>query len=343
MSGIATEMEHEMEFELEQELEQELEHESHEMGITHEMEHEQEAEHEAFFNHLAAMADRAGRSQALRRIALSAARAAHRAGARPWPVVEGEMEFEGEGELEGAAELELESTPSERSHFAGMMEHLGHSAAEAANEQEAAEHFLPLIGLAAKFVAPKLLGLAAKKVGGKLAGRVGARLLRRVAPRVLGRVAPRLTRGVANVARTLFRNRTTRPLLHAMPRIARGTIRALARRIAHGLPVTPRLAVRTLARQTARTLSSPRTLAQTYRRSLALDRRYHGHARRILGQPSGRMVRATDATPSATGTFLQPSLGTVSAAPVGFSVPGAVAVPTTGGCHCRCACPTCGR
>src|SRR4029077_12626635 len=131
------------------------------------------------------------------------ARAAHRAGARPWPVVEGEMEFEGEGELEGAAELELESTPSERSHFAGMMEHLGHSAAEAANEQEAAEHFLPLIGLAAKFVAPKLVGyaakklggMAAKKVGGQLLRKAGSQLVRKVAPRMIRKVSPQLTRG----------------------------------------------------------------------------------------------------------------------------------------------------
>ena len=100
------------------------------------------------------------------------------------------------------------------------MEHEGHAAAEAANEQEAAEHFLPLIGLAAKFVLPKLAGMAAKKlggaalkkIGGKLLGRVGGQLLRRVAPRLIRRVTPQLTRGVANVTRTLFRNRSTRPL-----------------------------------------------------------------------------------------------------------------------------------
>ena len=101
MSAIAAELE------LEHELEQELEHE-HE----HEQEHEQEQEHEAFFNHLSAMADRGGRSQALRRIALTAARAALRATPRRFPAVEGELEME--GELEAAGELELEATPSER-------------------------------------------------------------------------------------------------------------------------------------------------------------------------------------------------------------------------------------
>ena len=86
MSNVATEFEHEMEFELEHELE-------------HESEHEQEAEHEAFFNHLAAMADRAGRSQSLRRIALAAGRSALRANRYSYPVIEGETEAAAEAEL----------------------------------------------------------------------------------------------------------------------------------------------------------------------------------------------------------------------------------------------------
>ena len=45
------------------ELEQELGL-AHELATESELEHEQEAEHEAFFNHLAAMGDRSGRSQA---------------------------------------------------------------------------------------------------------------------------------------------------------------------------------------------------------------------------------------------------------------------------------------
>jgi hypothetical protein len=92
MSGLATELENEMEFQFE-----------------HESEHEQEAEHEAFFNHLAAMADRAGRSQGLRRIALAAARSALRASGRSYPVIEGEMEFEGEGELEARLAKRMEA------------------------------------------------------------------------------------------------------------------------------------------------------------------------------------------------------------------------------------------
>ena len=158
---LESELALEGEFELAGELEQELGL-AHELTNEFELEHEQEAEHEAFFNNLAAMADRSGRSQALRRIALTAARSALKAQVQPWPVVEGEGELgelEGElGEHEGTHEfeLELEVSPAQLAHLAAMMEHEGHAAAEAANEQEAAEHFLPLVGLAAKFVLPKL-------------------------------------------------------------------------------------------------------------------------------------------------------------------------------------------
>lgn len=303
--SAATELELESELEGESGIASELEHElglAHELASEFELEHEHEAEHEAFFNHLAAMADRSGRSQALRRIALAAARSALKAQARPWRVVEGEGEL-GEHELEGElGEHELEASAAQLRHAFAEMEHEGHAAAEAANEQEAAEHFLPLIGLAAKFVLPKVAGFAARKlggmvlrrVGGRLLRRAGGRLLRRFGPRLIRRVTPQLTRGIANITRTLFRNRSTRPLIHAIPRIARGTLGRLATQIARGRPITPQMAIRTLAQQTARTLSNPRTLARTYRRSRAYDRRYHHHARRVLGAPAGAPVRAAD-------------------------------------------------
>ena len=323
------------------ELEQELGL-AHELSSESELEHEQEAEHEAFFNHLAAMADRGGRSQALRRIALAAARSALKSRARPWPVIEGEGEFgelESElGELEGTHEFEFEASPAQLAQLAATMEHEGHSAAEAANEQEAAEHFLPLIGLAAKFVLPKLVGfaakklggLAARKIGGRLISRAGGQLLRRVAPRLIRRVTPQLTRGLANVTRTLYRNRSTRPLLHAVPRIARGTVSRIGRTIASGRRVTPQQAVHILARQTARTLGNPRILARTYRRSLALDRRYHRGTRRVLGRPVGaQVVRA------ANDPGVWPGAGTTA---------GLTASPTTPGARrVTFPCPTCGR
>lgn len=349
--SAATELELEFENENEFELANELEYElglANELVSEFELEHEGQAEHEAFFNHLAAMADRGGRSQALRRIALAAARSALKAQARPWPVIEGEsefgeLEFEGGfGELEAEYELELEYSPAQMAQFAAMMEHAGHAASEAANEQEAAEHFLPLIGLAAKFVLPKLAGLAAKKLGGLAAKKIGGQLIRRVAPRLIRRVTPQLTRGLANVTRTLYRNRTTRPLVHAVPRIARTTVGQLGRQIAAGRRVTPQQAVRTLARQTARTLSNPKTLTQTYRRSRALDRQYHQRTRRVLGVPAGSPVRAAGTPGTSMGGAMPGFTGGMT--------------QTVGGCRCTCQpvantampqaapiCPTCGR
>jgi hypothetical protein len=358
--SAATELELESELELEGEGESELASElEQELGVAQELvneselEHEHEAEHEAFFNHLAAMADRSGRSQALRRIALAAARSALKGQVRPWPVVQGEGELgelEGElGELESEHEFELEASPQQQAQFAAMMEHSGHAAAEAANEQEAAEHFLPLIGLAAKLVVPKLVGfaakklggMAAKKIGGRLVSQAGRQLLRRVGPRQIRRVTPQLTRGIANVTRTLFRNRTTRPLIHAVPRIARSTVVRLGRQIARGRRITPQQAVRTLAQQTLRTINNPRALAQTYRKSLMLDRRYHRRTRRVLGDPTGAPVRVVNEW-GGLAASARPTAGFFPGATPGFW---GTPVPTMGGnCRCFCQpCPTCGR
>jgi hypothetical protein len=362
--SAATELELESELELEGEGESELAGElENELGFAQELvhefelEHEQEAEHEAFFNHLAAMADRRGRSQALRRIALAAARSALKSRTRPWPVVEGELELgelESElGELEGAHEFEFEASPAQLAQMAAMMEHEGHAAAEAANEQEAAEHFLPLLGLAAKFVLPKIAGFAARKlgsmavrkIGGKLIRRAGSQLLRRVGPRMIRRVTPQLTRGIANVTRTLYRNPTTRPLIHAVPRVARTTVARLGRQIASGRPITPQGALRTLAQQTARTISNPRALAQTYRRSLALDRRYHQSTRRVLGRPTGAPVRANGDFGSAAGGPAMAGFPQGAVPSVGGGrwlwQPASGAAPTMP--EMAPSCPTCGR
>src|SRR5690242_20285889 len=59
----------------------------------------------------------------------------------------GESELESEQELE--SELEHEISPIRKIYPDAMMEHLGELAAEAESEHEAAEHFLPLIGMAA--------------------------------------------------------------------------------------------------------------------------------------------------------------------------------------------------
>ena len=81
----------------------------------------------------------------------------------------------------------------------------------------------------------------------------------------------------------------------------RTTVARLGRQIASGRPITPQGALRTLAQQTARTISNPRALAQTYRRSLALDRRYHQRTRRVLVDRAARRARANGDSGSAMG------------------------------------------
>ena len=293
-----------------------------------------------------------GRSHALRRIAIAAARQAMRGAPRRDPAIEGESEFE----MEGEQELELEASAAELAQIEGIMEHAGHAAAEAANEQEAAEHFLPLIPLAAKFAASKLLPLAAKagakflaKSAPKLIGKFAPRLIKKFGPRLLGRVAKPLTRSLANVTRTLYRNPATRPLMNVMPTVARRTMLNLVGQIGKGKRITPQTAVRTLARQTYRTLRNPKLLSKTYRRSLALDKRYHRQTRRVLGQPPVRRAGYPGAVgPAGGGRFIPGASYSPDAAPgwpaaVG-GYPGGAPSPgfpaaMTGGCNCRCQCP----
>jgi len=267
MSAISAELEHELAHELAHESSHESSHES-----ASEAAHENEGEHEAFFNHLAAMADRKGRSQALRKIALAAARAALRGRTDYGPGIEGEHE------ASGVHEMEASIRGSSPAQIDAIMEHMGHAAAEAENEQEAAEHFLPLIPFAAKALLP---------VAGKLLGKAAMRF----GPKIISRVTPMLTRGVANATRVLFRSPSARPLLHAMPRIARSTITQLARRVGSGRVVNPRIALRTLAKNTYRTLSRPRALVSAYRRSLRGDRRYHYRTGSLVGRTPYRMIR----------------------------------------------------
>lgn len=263
MSAISSELEHE--------LAHELAHESSHESAS-EAAHEHEGEHEAFFNHLAAMADRRGRSQALRKIALAAARAALRGQKAYGPGIEGEFESL------GAGEMEMSARGCSPGQIDAMLEHMGHAAAEAESEQEAAEHFLPLIPLAAKALLP---------VAGRLLGKAAVR----IAPRIISRVTPMLTRGVANATRVLFRSPSARLMLHAMPRIARSTVVQLAKRVGSGRVVNPRIALRTLAKNTYRTLSRPRALVNAYRRSRRGDQRYHRRAGSLVGRTPGRLIR----------------------------------------------------
>jgi hypothetical protein len=155
------------------------------------------------------------------------------------PYVEGEEEF---GELEaGGGALEFEM----------LMEHFGHAAAEAETEAEMEAFIFPLLPLAAKFIAPKLLKFGAKKI------------------------LPRLAKSAVRMVRQLRANPQTRPLARVAPTIVKRTMRNVARQIETGQPVTPQSAQRVLARETQRVIANPQAAVSAYKRSRALDGRYH--------------------------------------------------------------------
>lgn len=253
-------------YEYETEWEDELEMEG---------EWEGEDESEQFFGRLASLARRAAGSPALRRIGLSAARSALRGlsgvggriggatgrqlGAQAANVLGGylpqsEFEDEGEGEWETEIEGEVEmfANPTQAAQTTALMAHLGHAAAEAESEDESEAFLGALIPLA-------------------------ARLVPRVAPAIM-RATPQLVRGMSNIGRTLLNNPRTRPLIRALPTVARNTAASLARQVASGRQITPQTAVRTLARQTANVLGNPQRAVNAYRQARTLDRRYHGGA-----------------------------------------------------------------
>ena len=242
------------------ELESEGEFEAEAEG---EFETEGEEESEEFFRRLASLAAQAARSPALRRVGQAAARSALGG-------LAGQGELEGELEWEDEYEGEEEANPIRRVYPDALMEHIGHAASQTESEAEAEAFVGALVPLA-------------------------ARLVPRVAPAIM-RAAPQLIRGVARVTRTLRRNPATRPLVRAVPTIVRRTTTSLARRAARGQTVTPRTAVRTLAGQPARVLSSPQQCVHAYRRSRALDRRYHVAARRPARRPVGRPAMAPAGT-----------------------------------------------
>ncbi|MBZ5613251.1 MAG: hypothetical protein LAO23_04510 [Acidobacteriia bacterium] len=230
----------------------------------------------------------------------------------------GEQEFE--GEFEG--EFESEVSPIRKIYPDAMMEHLGELAAEAETEQEAAEHFLPLVGMAAG----KLLPVVAKAVA-PLARKALPRLARAVT-----RATPHLTRGIGKIAKSLHRNPQTRTLLRTVPTIARRTVGSIARQAARGRPVTPRSAVMTLARQTQRVLGNRRNRVNALRRHNHLERRFHRRWGRVV-RPHWRYGRAPYGAPGAiAGPRYQAAAGTVG-------VPGVRYGRVVGG---QCVCPACG-
>jgi len=133
--------------------------------------------------------------------------------------IAGSLLGEGEDELEDEDEFEDEIGPARRVYPDAMMEHLGELASEAESEDEAAEHFLPLIGMAAS----KLLPVVARAVAP-----AAKRLLPKIAKAVT-KASPHMTKIIGKVARTLHRNPRTRHLLKVVPTIARRAVGSVAK------------------------------------------------------------------------------------------------------------------
>jgi hypothetical protein len=184
----------------------------------------------------------------------------------------------GEWEQEQETETQAELNPIRRVYPDAVMEHMAHEAVQAETEQEAAEHFLPLIGMAAA----KLLPLAAKALP------MAAKALPKISS-VFNKVAPNLTRGVGQISRTLFRNPGTRPLLRTLPTVAKRTMATVARQAANGINVTPQSAVRALRQNTAAMLRNRPACSHTIQRSRAIDRQLH----RAIPIGGGAAVGAT--------------------------------------------------
>ena len=182
---------------------------------------------------------------------------------------------EGEDEFEGEEEFEDEISPIRKIYPDAVMEHLGELAAESESEDEAAEHFLPLVGMAAS----KLLPVVAKAVAP-----TAKRALPRIA-HVLTTATPHLTRSIGKVAKVLHRHPQTRHLLRAVPGIARRTVGTIAHKAARGAQVTPHSAVRTLAKQARRVLGTPQHRAQALRRHNHLEHRFHTRLGRGIARP----------------------------------------------------------
>lgn len=257
---------------------------------------------------------------------------------------ESEDEYEDESSFEFEAEAEEEISPIRKIYPDAMMEHLGEMAYEAESEDEAAEQFLPLIGMAAS----KLLPIAAKAIA-PMAKKAMPKIARAVT-----KATPQLTRGIGKVTKTLYRNPQTRHLVKAVPAIARRTVGSIARQAAHGRRITPTTAVRTLAKQTRRVLANPHHRRHALRRHNHLERKFHRGVGRGIARPHPRYGRygyrygAAGAVPTA-GVPGHVTAGTTGYVPGGYAAPGAVYQPgVTAGAQprygtCTCApCPSCG-
>ena len=254
----------------------------------------------------------------------------------------GESEDEYEDEFEYEDEYEDETSPIQKIYPDALMEHLGTLAAESESEDQAAEQFLPLVGMAAS----KLLPVVAKAVAP-----MAKRALPKIA-KVLTKATPKLTRGIGKVAKVLHRNPQTRHLVVTVPSIARRTVGSLAHKAARGAHITPRTAVRTLAKQTRRVLGTPLHRAKALRHHNHLERKFHQGVGRGIAHPhmhhgrhhgwrwGGRGGIAPGVGVTRLGGVYRPGVGTrvIGSRPVRYGR----TVGGPGG-HCGCCCGCCGR
>lgn len=260
---------------------------------------------------------------------------------------ESEDEYESEYEFEDEYEDEFEgeATSSRKIYSDAMMEHLGQLAAEAESEDEAVEHFLPLVGMAAS----KLLPVVAKAV---------APMAKKVLPKIahaVTKATPQLTKGIARVTRTLHRNPQTRHLLKTVPTIARRTVGNIAHKAARGAHVTPHAAVRTLAKQAHRVLGTPNHRVKALRLHNHLERKFHGHIGKGIAHPlhrhgqhlrmpigALRHVRAVYGAPALTRVRAGAAPHLAHRVVTGTAKPGVrYGRLASGQCTCA-ACPACG-
>jgi hypothetical protein len=220
-----------------------------------ELESEALYESEAFYENVATAARQGRRYRPLALLAMKAARAALTQGGAPDP--EGESEAAQTAAWESGGSYR-EIHPREAAPAAALMEHLGHAAAEAESNGESFAFLAPLLPLAAKAIASKVL----------------PKLLPKVA-NVVTRVAPRLFKGLKGVAKTLRANPAGKPLVRTLPQVMQRTVTDIARQTAAGQNVTPQRALQMLAKQTAQVVGNPQAVVQCVRRASAVDRNFH--------------------------------------------------------------------
>lgn len=202
--------------------------------------------------------------------------------------------------LEGDRELNPEANPEAMMEALGVdrevlaeMAYLAEQAAAAESLQEADRFFGAIANLAGKIL-PSLLGETDRESmyeanyegdgeGDRflplipLAAMAGKTLLGKGAAKIGGRL---LSRGIRTLGRSLFRNRRTRPLVRALPRIVNRTIvrvnnsvrSAPRRRIP--APVFARTVVSSFPRAIAGTLATPQRVNSTLYYNRMLARRY---------------------------------------------------------------------